>query len=55
MRRTAEDAAAHQVFIEVAHLLRPPANLFAPRIVAGVLRQAPRRVGCRRQKVQDDW
>jgi hypothetical protein len=43
MRRTAEDAAAHQVFIEVAHLLRPPANLFAPRIVAGVLRQAPRR------------
>jgi flavin-dependent dehydrogenase len=40
---TSEDAAAHQVFIEVAHLLRPPANLFAPRIVAGVLRQTLRR------------
>ena len=32
----AEDAAPHQVFFEVA-------NLFAPRIVAGVLRQTLRR------------
>jgi 2-polyprenyl-6-methoxyphenol hydroxylase-like FAD-dependent oxidoreductase len=47
IRLTSEDAAANQVFIEVAHLLRPPASLFAPRIVAGVLRQALRGHGRR--------
>ncbi len=40
IRLTTQDVTANRVFLEVGHLLRPPSALFAPQIIAGVLRQA---------------